>query len=199
MTRVAIAVEEWNAEAAIGFALAAREFASSVTLSSSRETVDGKDEIEVMTLGPEPGEEVLMAVDGRDEKDAFNALLARLLGVIAAPKDRLAAVTGPDTVVRKKSAKVPRRRVAEIAALDVEEVAPVRRYNKRMRRTGQSRRVRPRRGRESVDKCSRMDPYPIAPDRPSSRRRKKDVHRKQKPKTGRKPTPARRKPRKRKK
>ena len=125
MTRVAIAVEGWNAEAAVGFALAARKFASSVLLSSGRETVDGKDEIEVMTLGPEPGEEVLMAVDGRDEKDAFNALLARLLGVIETPKDTLAAVTGPGRVDQEKAAMPPRRYTAEVAALDVEEVAPV--------------------------------------------------------------------------
>ena len=198
MTRVAVAVEGWNAEVAIGFALAARKFASSVTLSSSRETVDGKDEIEVVTLGPEPGEEVLMAVDGKDEKEAFETLLARLLGVIAPPKDRLAAVTGPDTVGRKKTAKTPRRRVAEVAALDVEEVAPVRSYNKRMR-TGQLRRARPRHGRNRVCRKLGRDHYPVQLDKPSATRRKKDVFRKQKPKTGRKPTTTRRKPRKPKK
>lgn len=124
LTKVAVAVDGWNAEAAIGFALAARKFASSVTLTSSRETVDGKDEIEVMTLGPERGEEILMAVDGSDEKEAFMELLASLLGVIEPQKDRTAAVNGPDTLDRKKTAKPPRRRLAEVAALDVEEVAP---------------------------------------------------------------------------
>jgi phosphotransferase system HPr (HPr) family protein len=148
LTKVVVAVEGWNAEAAIGFALAARKFASSVTLTSSREMVDGKDEIEVMTLGPGPCEEVMLTVDGKDEKQAFTTLLAKLLGVIAAPKDRLAAVTGPDTVVRKKSAKAPRRRVAEIAALDVEEVAPVRSHSKRMRRKRAHRKQERKSGRK---------------------------------------------------
>jgi len=126
MTRVAVAVEGWNAEAAIGFALAARRFTSAVTLSAGTETVNGKDEIEVMTLGPELGEEVLMSIDGKDEKEAFKALLAGLLGVIESPKSRLAAVIGPGTAGEVKASRPPRRRVAEIAALDVEEVAPVR-------------------------------------------------------------------------
>jgi phosphotransferase system HPr (HPr) family protein len=160
LTKVTVAVEGWNAEAAVSFALVARKFASSVALTSSRETVDGKDEIEVLTLGPGPGEEVVMAVDGRDEKEAFDTLLAELLGVIEPQKDRTAAVNGPDTASRKKTATPRRRRIAEIAALDVEEVAPVH-YRKRM---GGKR-----------------------------------VHRKQEPKSGRKPTTTRRTPRKRKK
>lgn len=85
MTRVAVAVEGWNAEAAIGFALAARRFASAVTLSAGAETVDGKDDIEVLTLGPEPGEEAVLTVKGDDEREAFTVLLARLLSVIERP------------------------------------------------------------------------------------------------------------------
>lgn len=193
MTKVAVAVEGWNAEAAVGFALAARKFASSVTLRSSRETVDGKDEIEVMTLGPEPGEEVLMAVDGRDEKDAFDALLARLLGVIEPRKDGIAAVNGPVTAGRKKTATPRRRRVAEIAALDVEEVAPVMRsYGKRMR-TGQFRAARSGRVHERVDNRLGRDA------KPPPRQKGKLTPRKSKGSSHQKATSARRKPRRRKK
>jgi phosphocarrier protein len=199
--RVAVEVEGWNAEAAIGFALAAKKFASSVTLSRGRDTADGRDEVEVLTLGPEPGDEVLLEVEGRDEKDAFKALLARLLWVIEKPKSKLDAVLGlrPDEQAAPESKRAVgpfRRRVAEVAALDVEEVAPVRPRRKKAR-CGQFREVRPLRGRERVDYCIRHDSYPAAPDRPSARRKKR-AYRKSERKPRPKPT-TRRKPRKRKK
>jgi phosphotransferase system HPr (HPr) family protein len=197
LTKVAVAVEGWNAEAAVGFALAARKFASSVTLTSNRETVDGKDEIEVMTLGPERGEEVLLAVDGRDEKEAFDTLLAGLLGVIEPHKNRLTTVIGTEAARGRESTKPPRRRIAEIAALDVEEVAPARMYSKRMP-TGQFRRVGPRQKDEHV-RCYNRDPCPPPNDRLSTRRGKKRVNQKQSRKGKQKPTTTRRKPRKRKK
>ena len=131
MTRVAVAVEGWSAEAAIRFALAAREFASSVTLSGSRETVDGKDEIEVLTLGPEPGEEIVLTVKGDDEREAFTALLARLLSVIERPaQDRsltLELGASRRRGMLKERIPSPSRRLCdhEVVVLDtIEEVAP---------------------------------------------------------------------------
>ncbi len=219
MTKVAIAAEGWNAEATVAFALAARMFVSSVTLTSGHEAVDGKDEIDVMTLGPERGEEILMTVDGRDEKVAFSVLLARLLSVIEAPSGKLEAVLGqtsaPQARVRlprmtlrfadgsaapenKKARRPPRRRVAEVAALDVEEVAPAH-YRKRMRmRTGQLRAARSGRVHERADSCIRKDRHLGGRGKPSAARRRKDVQRKQEPKSGRTPTHKSR-PRKRKK
>jgi phosphotransferase system HPr-like phosphotransfer protein len=133
LIRVAVEVEGWNAEAAIGFALAARKFASAVTLSRGRDTADGKDEVDVLTLGPELGDEVLLEVEGRDEKDAFRTLLARLLWVIEKPKSSMDAVLGLMQESRQGERAAPesrravrpfRGRVAEVAALDmVEEVA----------------------------------------------------------------------------
>ena len=135
MIRVAVEVEGWNAEAAIGFALVAKRFASAVTLSRGRDTADGKDDVDVLTLGPEPGEEVLLEVEGRDEQDAFKTLLARLLCVIETPKSKLGAVLGlrPESRQDKQAAPESRRavrpfrgRVAEVVALDaVEEVVSV--------------------------------------------------------------------------
>lgn len=131
MTRVAVAVKGWNAEAAIGLALAARRYASAVTLSTEGEKANGKDDVEVLTLGPEPGEEVVLAVDGPDEKEAFDALLAKLLSVIEPAKDRIETVLGLAAADKEKAAK-PRRRVAEVAALDVEEVAPAEPFRRRV-------------------------------------------------------------------
>lgn len=159
MTKVAVAVEGWNAEAAIGFALAARKFASSVTLTSSRETVDGKDEIELMTFGPEPGEEILMAVDGTDEKVAFDTLLAKLLSVTEPLKSGtggiLRGVPEGRPVTRLLTLGMTReeslRGLAEkIAALDVEEVAPGRAYSKRMPRKKAHRKQDRKSGRKST-------------------------------------------------
>lgn len=150
MIRVAVEVEGWNAKAAIGFALAAKKFASAVTLCRDRDTADGKDEVEVLTLGHELGDEVLLEVEGKDEQDAFRTLLARLLWVIEKPKSRLGAVLGPMPESRQDEQATPesgravrplRRRVAEVVALDVEEVAPVR---PRRRKLGDPRR-KPRR------------------------------------------------------
>ncbi len=136
MTKVAIAVEGWNAEAALGFARAAARFRSTVTLSLGRETVNGKDDLEVMTLGPEPGDEVVMAVEGKDEKEAFATLLARLLSVVERPEDRLAAVLGPAATGRQAALRPPNRRLADVTTLGVEEVAPAR--PRRKRRAGPS-------------------------------------------------------------
>jgi len=146
MTRVAVAVEGWNAEAAVGFALAARKFASSVLLTSSREAVDGKDEIDVVTLGPEPGEEVVMAVDGRDEKDAFAALLARLLSVIERPEHNLCAVLGQNKTgqgwSRTGRAPQPSGRVcdSEVFVLgSMEVIGPLRSRRKKSAKGSQTR------------------------------------------------------------
>ena len=154
MNRVAVAVEGWNAEAAIGFALAARRFASSVTLCTGSETADGKDDIEVLTLGPEPGEEIVLTVKGDDEKEAFSTLLARLLSAIERPERVPVVVPGPGASGRQRSRKeqtpVTSRRIRdrEVVVLDtIEEVAPVRPLRKPRRRPGQkpvARRRRPR-------------------------------------------------------
>jgi phosphotransferase system HPr (HPr) family protein len=201
LTKVSVAVEGWNAEAAIGFALAARRFASAVALGTSRETVDGKDDVDVMTLGPAPGEEVLMAVDGEDEDEAFSALLAKLLGVIEPTKDRLAALTRPDSVRRARTKRSPHRRVADIvslgSALEVEEVAPVRHCFGNTG-TGQIRPAKSRRGSKRVCRSVGRDSNRVRHDKLSARHRKKGGHPRQAPKTVRRVTPARRRPRKRK-
>ena len=131
MTRVAVAVEGWNAEAAIGFALAARRFASAVTLSAGAETVDGKDDIEVLTLGPEPGEETVLTVKGDDEKEAFTVLLARLLSVIERPAQDRSLTLEPGAsrrrgVLKERTPSTSRRLCDhEVVVLDtIEEVAP---------------------------------------------------------------------------
>ena len=132
MTRVAVAVEGWNAEAAIGFALAARRFASAVTLSAGTETVDGKDDIEVLTLGPEPGEEIVLTVKGDDEKEAFSTLLARLLSAIERPAPDRSLTLEPGAsrrrgMLRERTPSTSRRLCdREVVVLDtIEEVAPV--------------------------------------------------------------------------
>ncbi|MBM3331720.1 HPr family phosphocarrier protein [candidate division WOR-3 bacterium] len=138
MTRVAVAVEGWSAEAAIAFALAARRFASGVTLSTSGETANGKDDIEVMTLGPEPGEEVVLVVDGTDEKEAFDSLLAKLLSVIERSEHAHRIVLGQGMAGRRTSrtdhVQPTSRRVCEreVVVLDtIEEVAPARAHRKK--------------------------------------------------------------------
>ena len=143
MNRVVVAVEGWNAEAAIGFALAARRFASSVTLCTGSETANGKDDIEVLTLGPEPGDEIVLTVKGDDEKEAFSTLLARLLSAIERPQRVPAVVPGADASGRLRSRKeqtpVTSRRIRdrEVVVLDtIEEVAPVRPHRKPRRRPG---------------------------------------------------------------
>ncbi len=143
MTSVAVAVEGWNAEAAIGFALAARRFASAVTLGAGAETVDGKDDIEVLTLGPEPGEEVVLTVEGDDEREAFTVLLARLLSVIERPEQGRSLTLEPGASSRRGMLKEPTastsRRLCghEVVVLDtIEEVAPARpRARKHAQRT----------------------------------------------------------------
>ena len=133
MTRVAVAVEGWNAEAAIGFALAARRFASAVTLSAGTETVDGKDDIEVLTLGPEPGEETVLTVKGDDEREAFTVLLARLLSVIERPPQDRSLTLEPGAsrrrgMLKERTPSTSRRLCDhEVVVLDtIEEVAPPR-------------------------------------------------------------------------
>ena len=147
MTRVAVAVEGWNAEAAIGFALAARRFASSVTLSAGAETVDGKDDIEVLTLGPEPGEEAVLTVKGDDEREAFTVLLARLLSVIERPAQDRSLTLEPGASRRrgmlKERTPSPSRRLCdrEVVVLDtIEEVAPARPRRKRPAKSATARR-----------------------------------------------------------
>lgn len=159
MIRVAVEVEGWNAEAAIGFALAARRFASSVTLSAGAETVDGKDDIEVLTLGPEPGEETVLTVKGEDEEEAFSVLLARLLSVIERPpQDRSLALepkaSGRRGMPKERTPATSRRLCdREVVVLDtIEEVAPARpRRKKRAQRTPvrkPSHKSRPRKRRK---------------------------------------------------
>jgi len=133
MMRVAVAVEGWNAEAAIAFALVARRFASAVTLSTRGETANGKDDIEVLTLGPEPGKEAVLTVEGVDEKEAFAALLAKLLSVIERPEHVHRLVLGQVVAGRAEGradrVRQPSRRVSdrEVVVLDtIEEVAPAR-------------------------------------------------------------------------
>ena len=143
MTRVAVAVEGWNAEAAIGFALAARRFASAVTLSAGTVTVDGKDDIEVLTLGPEPGEETVLTVKGDDEREAFTVLLARLLSVIERPAQDRSLTLEPGESRRRRMLEertpATSRRLCdhEVVVLGaIEEVAPARpRRKKHAQRT----------------------------------------------------------------
>jgi len=157
MTRVAVAVEGWNAEAAIAFALVARRFASTVTVSTDGETADGKDDIEVLTLGPAPGEEAVLTVAGEDEKEAFAALLAKLLNVIERPEYTQRLVLGRDVAGRREDqtdrARQPSRRVCdrEVVVLDtVEEVAPARPRRKKdaQRARKPARKSKPRRRRK---------------------------------------------------
>jgi len=181
LTKVAVAVEGWNTEAAVGFALTARKFASSVLLTSSRETVDGKDEIEVMTLGPERGEEVLMAVDGIDEKEAFDTLLVRLLGAIESPRNRLAAVLETGPLDQEKPPRPPGRRITELPALGSKVVVP----------------KSPRHSRQESP-CSGVS-LAFGESTAVPPARKKRTHCKMEPNTGRKHVTTRRRPRKRKK
>jgi phosphotransferase system HPr (HPr) family protein len=196
LTRVAVAAEGWNAEAAIGFALAARKFTSSVTLSTGSETVDGKDDVDVLSLGPEPGEEVMLTVAGADQKEAFDTLLAELLGVIEPPQDRLATLTKPDTRTRARTASQRRRRT-EVVALGGSEAfvcAPTKIIHQKSV-TGAFRAVGHRHGRKAEHAGVRRDARP-SKDKPSSRRVKNRGHQKGTGKAARRPTP-KRKPRKR--
>jgi|GEM_PF-3197346 len=220
LTRVAVAVEGWNAEAAIAFVLAARRFASAVTLCTGNVTADGKDKIEVLTLWPETGEEVMLAVDGADEKEAFDTLLAELLGVMEPLKDRTQAVIAPGAERRKDGNRVHRQRGAAAAAPDTGKMATVR--SKKSRRevmstgvslafgesdampqrhvkqvTGEFRQTGRHRRGERVHHCTRPDLHVPTPDRSRSRRHKKSASNKQAGKALCRPTP-KRKPRKRK-
>jgi len=195
MIKTAVAVEGWNAEAAFTFARAARKFRAAVTLTRADDTVDGKDDIEVMTLAPNPGEEVAIVVDGSDEKAAFDVLLAELLAVIEPSKDRLSALTKHESKSSMKTARPRRRREADVAALDGVEVEALRSHRLKPV-TGSYRLTGHRHDRESEHYCVRRDAHPPA-DKPTGRRGKKLKHNAGKRKSVRKPTP-RRKPRKRK-
>ena len=82
MLRAAIEVSGWSPEAAVGFAVLARKFKSKVTLAAGKAVIDGKDTVEVLTLRPEKGAEVVLEIAGEDEQKAFDVLLAQLFEVI---------------------------------------------------------------------------------------------------------------------
>lgn len=71
----------------MAFANLARGFASKVTLRTKDDEVNGKSEVGVLTLGPARGSEVVLEVEGADEKAAFVALQAKLSEVAAKSVD----------------------------------------------------------------------------------------------------------------
>gem|GEM_PF-4036752 len=83
MIRTAVEVGAWNAEAIVGFTLLAQSYTSAVRLGVGSGSIDGKDDIEVLALKPDAGQEIILQVDGSDEKEAFSALLSSLLEVVA--------------------------------------------------------------------------------------------------------------------
>jgi cell division protein FtsZ len=88
--RTFIRAKGWNAERAFGLAQSARKFESRVTLLCSDDTVNAKEPAEVLTLGPTPGQEVVLEVEGKDEQEAFAALLPEL-ALAAGPYESSAA------------------------------------------------------------------------------------------------------------
>ena len=65
-----------HARAAAKFVNAAQKFASAVKLSNGDRTIDGKSIMSVMMLGASQGVDLTLSVDGDDETDATEALIA---------------------------------------------------------------------------------------------------------------------------
>ncbi|MEE9255260.1 MAG: HPr family phosphocarrier protein [Pseudomonadales bacterium] len=65
-----------HARAAGKFVNIAQRFASTVSVSNGKRTIDGKSIMSVMMLGASQGTDLTLCVDGEDEEDATEALTA---------------------------------------------------------------------------------------------------------------------------
>jgi phosphocarrier protein len=69
-----------HARPAAVFVKTADRFKSTVTLEKDEIKVNGRSILSILTLAAETGSEVILTVDGTDERDAFEALKAILSG-----------------------------------------------------------------------------------------------------------------------